>query len=105
MDEEEKLKRILLKKAMGYGVKEETIEYVRDDCGGEVISKRKVSKKHVPPDVSALRLLIEHFYQNSFKDVESMTDEELENEREKIIELLKEEERNAIKKNGNDQSV
>ncbi len=105
MDEEERLKKILLKKAMGYGIKEETVEYVRDDCGDEVIAKRKVSKKHVPPDVSALRLLIEHFYQNSFKDVTSMTDEELEKEREKIIELLKEEERNAIKKNGIDQIV
>ena len=102
MNEEERLKKILLKKAMGYGVREETVEYVRDDGGDEIVSKRKVSKKHIPPDVSALRLLIEHFYQNSFNDVESMSDEELEKEREKIIKLLKEEEKNAFKKDGSE---
>lgn len=102
MDEEERLKRILLKKAMGYGVREETIEYVRDGEGDEIVSKRKVSKKHIPPDISALRLLMEHFYNQEFKDVESMSDEELAKERERIIELLKQEERNATEKNGDD---
>lgn len=93
MDEEEKLKKTLYKKAMGYGVSEETVEYVRNDKGEEVVAKRKVSKKYIPPDASALRLLIEHFY--SYKDVESMSDEELEKEREQIINMLKEEEKNA----------
>ena len=97
MDEEERIKKALLKKAVGYSTKEEIVEFTRDDAGAEVVSKRKVSKKHIPPDISALRLLIEHFYSNKFQDVQTMSDEELQREREKIIELLKEEERNAIK--------
>ncbi len=100
MNEEEKLKKTLFKKAMGYGVSEETVEYVTDDSGKEVVSKRKVSKKYIPPDASALRLLIEHFYSQTSRQVESMTDEELEEERDKIIEMLKEEERNATKESG-----
>ena len=99
MDEEEKIKKTLFRKATGYCTKEEVVEYTRDDQGGEIVAKRKVSKKHIPPDTTALRLLIEHFYSQAFKDVEKMTDEELKKEREKIIELLKEEERNAIKAN------
>ena len=95
MDEEEKLKRALYKKAMGYGVSEETVEYVTNDKGEEVVSKRKVSKKYIPPDASALRLLIEHFYSNTYRDIESMSDEELEKERDEIIKMLKEEEKNA----------
>lgn len=102
MDEEEKIKRTLFKKAMGYCTKEEVVEYTRDDQGSEVVAKRKVSKKHIPPDTTALRLLVEHFYSQTFKDVEKMSDEELKKEREKIIELLKEEERNAIKANRED---
>jgi hypothetical protein len=97
VDEEEKLKKALLKKAMGYSAKEETVEFIRDDLGEEVVAKRKVSRKHYPPDISALRLLIEHFYSNNFEDISSMTDEELQRERKRIIELLKEEERNALK--------
>ena len=101
MDEDEKLKHALLRKALGYSVKEETIEFSRDDAGEEVVSKRKVSKKHIPPDVTALKLLVEHFFSDSFENVENMTDEELQAEREKIIALLKEEERNALKNSDN----
>lgn len=105
MDEEEKLKKALLRKALGYSVKEETIEYARDSEGEEVVSKRKVSKKYIPPDTTALRLLMEHFYGEEYKDVEDMSDEELLQERAKIIELLKEEEKNAIKKDEQDNEV
>ena len=85
---------------MGYGVSEETVEYVTDDSGKEVVSKRKVSKKYISPDASALRLLIEHFYSQNSRQVENMTDEELEEERDRIIQMLKEEEKNATKESG-----
>lgn len=99
VNEEEKLKKVLLRKATGYSAKEETVEYSRDKNGKEIVLKRKVSKKHYPPDVSALKLLIEQFYNDKFEDLSSLTDEELEEERQKIIELLKEDERkNADKK-------
>ena len=105
MDEDEKLKRALLRKALGYSVKEETIEFSRDDSGDEVISKRKVSKKHIPPDINALKLLVDHFFTEEFKDVEQMSDEELLAKREKIIELLKQEEKDALKNNCNQESL
>lgn len=105
MDEDEKLKKALIRKALGYSVKEETVEFSRDDTGGEVVSKRKVSRKHIPPDISALKMLLEHFFTEEFKDVEEMTDEELQEEREKIIELLKEEERNALKNGDNEEQL
>lgn len=98
MNEEERLKQTLFKKATGYAVKEETIEYVLDDEGKEKIAKRKVSKKYIPPDASALRLLIERFF-SARDDFENMTDEELEREREEIIKILKEEEKNARQEN------
>ncbi len=104
MNEEERLKETLFKKATGYAVKEETIEYVLDDEGKEKIAKRKVSKKYIPPDASALRLLIERFFSSS-DDFEKMTDEELEQEREEIIKMLKEEEKNAIKQNTGQKEV
>ena len=105
MDEDEKLKKALFRKALGYSVKEETVEFSRDDSGDEIVSKRKISKKHIPPDISALKMLIEHFFTEQFKDVEEMTDEELQEEREKIIQLLKEEEKNALKNGDNEEQL
>ena len=105
MNEEEKIKKILLRKATGYCAKEETVEFTRDDQGGEVVSKRKISKKHIPPDTSALKLLIEHFYSNSFKELSELSEEELEKERERIIELIKQEEKDAIKNIASEEEV
>ena len=105
VNEEESLKKALFKKAKGYSAKEETVEFSRGEDGKEIVSKRKISKKHYPPDTTALRLLIEHFYSNQFDDVSKMSDEELIAERDQIIELLKEEERNAIKKGEQDDKM
>ena len=102
MNDDEKLKRALFRKALGYSVKEETLEFAKNDSGDEFIAKRKVSKKHVPPDISALKILLEHFFAEENRNVEEMSDEELFEEREKILALLKEEEKNAIK-NDDDQ--
>ena len=55
--EENKLKTALLKKALGYEAKETIEEYVSDD--GEIrLSKRKVTKKNVPPDITAIKMLL-----------------------------------------------
>ena len=104
VNEEEKLKKTLFKKAVGYVVSEETVEYAINDEGKEVVTKRKVTKKYIPPDAAALRLLIERFFSSSYQDIDSMSDEELERERDEIIKMLKQEEKDAIE-SGKEKSV
>ena len=50
--------------------------------------KRKVVLKPVPPDVSALKLLKE--FENESENVKSLSDEELEKEKIRLIKLLEE---------------
>lgn len=91
MDEEE-IKNALLKRAIGFECDEIVEEYVTDEKGNAVLSKRKVTKKFNPPDVSALRFLLE---QSSLcdDDISNMTDEQLEKEKERLLQLLKEKEK------------
>ena len=50
--------------------------------------KRKVVSKNVPPDVSAVKLLVEL---SGDTDVKNLTDEELEREKIRLIKLLESE--------------
>lgn len=79
--------RALVKKATGFEA-QETIEEFAELDGEMKLLKRKVTTKVVPPDVSAVKLLIE--LEDGEKDIFSLSDEELEAERERIINLLKE---------------
>lgn len=77
-------KKALIKKALGYDAVETVEEYA--DTDGEIrLLKKKVTKKSVPPDVTALKLLLE----TEQTPVSSLTDEELEEEKMRLIELLK----------------
>ena len=82
----EKVFKALLKKALGYDAEETVSEYVESDDGVKLV-KKKVTKKNVPPDVSAIKILME---ENSEKDVFAMSDEELIAERNRLLNLLKE---------------
>lgn len=95
MTEEEKLKRALLKKALGYDVRESVEEFSVDDNGQKKLSKKKITKKHFAPDLTALKLLIEKFYPDTNLKISDMTDEQLLEEKQRILQLLKEEEENA----------
>ncbi len=89
MDEEE-IKQALCRRAIGFECDEIVEEYVTDEQGNAVLSKRKITKKFNPPDVSALRFLLE---QNELDDdISKMTDEELCREKERLLKLLKEKE-------------
>lgn len=89
MDKNEKsIKKALKKRALGYDSTEVTEEYTDDGDGGVKLVKRKVVKKNVPPDVSAVKLLIEMDGQEV--GIESFTDEELEAEKQRLIKILKE---------------
>ena len=79
MNEESKLKKALLKKALGYETSEEVCEYVLDEDGEAKLSKKKITKKHIAPDISALKILFERYYGDEFSSICNMSDEELEN--------------------------
>ena len=80
------LKDVLVRKALGYDVKEVVEEYVADEGGEIKLSKKKVTKKNVPPDLTALKILLD----GEEKSVKSMSDEELQKEKERLLNLLKE---------------
>ena len=77
----------LIKKALGFDAKEVVEEYVESD--GEIkLSKKKVTVKNVPPDVSALKMLLDRAVPLS-----SYTDEQLEAEKTRLLKLLEKSEK------------
>lgn len=78
----------LLKKALGFDAKEVVEEYAMDDDGEVKLSKKKVTTKCVPPDVSALKMLLER---NT--PISAYTDEELEAEKQRLLSLLSQSEK------------
>lgn len=82
--DDEQIKRAILKVALGYSLEEVTEEYGVED--GELrLVKRKETKKDVPPDLKAVKLLMEE------QDYSLLTDEELEAEKKRLIRQLAEE--------------
>lgn len=79
----DKLKKKLLQKAMGYDYEEVTEEYVLEN-GEMKLSKRKVNKKHCPADNSAIKVLLEE----GDDGLSGLTEKELREERERIIEEI-----------------
>lgn len=82
MDDE--LKDALLKRALGYDSDEIVEEYGFSD-GEAVLVKRKVTKKQVPPDIQAAKILLE-----DTPVLSSLSDEELKEEKKRLLLLLKE---------------
>ena len=80
------VKSALIKKALGYDATEVVEEYVSGDEGEIRLTKKKVTKKNVPPDITAIKLLID---QNE-QPIDQMTDEQLEEEKQRLLKLLKE---------------
>lgn len=78
-------KSALIKKALGYDYKEIVEEYVSSDEGEVKLAKKKVTTKNVPPDITALKMLLDEQH----ADLESMSDEELSAEKMRLIGLLK----------------
>ena len=85
------IEKALLKKALGYDASEIIEEYVIDEDGNEKLSKRKVTKKHISPDIPAAKVLLEHYSGIENNKYENMTDEELQIEKIKLIKLLENE--------------
>ena len=83
---EKDFKEALIKKALGYDATEIIEEYVAGEEGEIKLSKRKVTKKNVPPDITAIKMLID----DNQKSVKDMSDEELEQEKARLLSLLSE---------------
>ena len=81
---DEKIKDALYKLAKGY-VSEETVEeFTESESGQLALSKKKITTKYIPADITAVKILAEIDGSGNFKPVETMTDEELEEEREAL---------------------
>jgi hypothetical protein len=76
------------KKAVGYTVEECVEEYGVSE-GQLTLCKRKITVKEVPPDLSAVKMLMDLDEANPY---ENMSEEELENEKNRLLQLLKEKE-------------
>ncbi len=78
------LKSALIKKALGYDYKETIEEYGVKEDGEVVLLKKKVTIKDVPPDVSAIKILID-----DVPSIENLSDDELKKEKKRLLKLLK----------------
>ena len=77
-----KLENALLKRALGYTCEEVVEEYGHTDDGFS-LTKKKVTKKHVPPDLAAIKAYIE--MEGSEDDFSSMSVAELKEERKRLL--------------------
>ncbi|MDE6597420.1 MAG: hypothetical protein K2K60_02140 [Clostridia bacterium] len=80
---EDDVKGALKKCAVGFGTSEVVEEFTVED--GELkLVKKKVTRRDIPPDIKAVKMLLDE------SGVSALSDEELEAERQKLCELLKE---------------
>jgi hypothetical protein len=80
------IEKALLKKAMGYSVKENCVEYVIDEEGNKKPVREKCQTRYYPPDLSALKAYLDR--NGGEGELEQMTDEELEAEKQRLLEEL-----------------
>ncbi len=82
---ESDFKNALIKKALGYDATEIVEEYSGGEQGEIVLTKKKVTKKNIPPDITALKILLD----DSYKAVGELSDTELEQEKNRLLDILK----------------
>ncbi len=81
---DDSLEMALKKCAVGFDTSETVEEFAVQD--GELkLVKRKVTKRDIPPDIKAVKMLLDDRQESGYSD------EELSAEREKLIKMLKEE--------------
>lgn len=97
MDEE--ILKALLKRAKGYSYNEVQEEFAVKEDGELALVKRKVLEKYCPPDSAALKTYLEL---NQGASIEDMSDEQLEQEKIRLLNELKseceEEQKSTIKR-------
>lgn len=81
------ISKMLYKKALGYKVKENVEEFVLEEGYDKPrLVKRKVTTKHVAPDISAAKTLLA--MQTADGDTQTLTDGQLEEEKSRLLKLL-----------------
>lgn len=93
-EKNERLEDALLKVALGYQVAEVTEEFAEVD-GQLKLTKRKKTKKDVPPDLKAVQLLLSS---KGVGELSEWTDEELERERQRLLKEMEGQVRNDCEK-------
>lgn len=83
----QKIEKSLLKKALGYNYKEVIEEYTIDE-DGQRLTKKKVTTKNVPPDLSAVKLLLDQLNVGSELDLSNLSDDELRQEIKNAMEII-----------------
>lgn len=84
MEKSDSVKEALVRCAVGLSASEVVEEFSADGDGQLKLVKRKVTKRDIPPDLKAVKMLIDG------EDVSQITDEELIAERQKLTDMLKE---------------
>ena len=83
MQNDDSLEQALKKCAIGFDTSETVEEFAVQD--GELkLIKRKVTRRDIPPDIKAVKMLLDG------RRDDELSDEELAAEREKLIKMLKE---------------
>ena len=80
---QDKVRDAVLKVALGFTVEEVTEEYDARDGEGKLVRRRE-THKDIPPDLKAVRLLLEG------TDYSALSDEQLEAERARLAAALEE---------------
>ena len=77
------VKQALKRCAVGFETGEVVEEFVMDN--GELkLVKKKVTRRDIPPDIKAVKMLLDG------ESITTLSDEELEREKERILAILKE---------------
>lgn len=85
MQKDDDLEQALKKCAVGFDTSETVEEFAVQD-GEMKLVKRKVTRRDIPPDIKAVKMLLDER-----PDLGQLSDEELAAERQKLLKMLKEE--------------
>lgn len=86
---EKEISKALYKKALGYETNEIVEEYSFDESGSCILNKRKITKKHISPDLSAAKILLEKYSDKTKDEIKEMSDEEIIKRELEILQKLK----------------
>lgn len=86
-DYKSSVEKMLVKKAMGYKVKENVDEYA--SVGEEMkLVKRRITTKYVSPDLAAAKTLLELNEKDGETDLSYLSDEQLKKEKTRLLDAL-----------------
>lgn len=81
ISDDDNIKRALIKCATGLSASE-TVEEFTVENGELKLVKKKITKREIPPDIKAVKMLLD--------GRDELSDEELEAEKQKLLNMLKE---------------